>query len=90
MADQNNNKKYTIWEVQDILHNDSGARLIPVDSLSEEEDLLQQELDPDHSSDSDYKIPSLQRYLMSVLLLIIYWFGVKLAICLSYYPAMNL
>lgn len=72
MADINNNKRYTTLEVLDIIYNDSGAQLIPVDSPSEEEDLLQQEQNADHSSDLDYKIPSPQRYVISVLLLIIY------------------
>nr|XP_033932692.1 piggyBac transposable element-derived protein 4-like [Pseudochaenichthys georgianus] len=43
-------------EVLAILAEDSGAAILPVDSESDDEDLLQPELHPD-SSDSDYVLP---------------------------------
>ncbi|XP_033977920.1 piggyBac transposable element-derived protein 4-like [Trematomus bernacchii] len=49
-------KTCTTEEVLAILAEDSGAAILPVDSESDDEDLLQPELHPD-SSDSDYVLP---------------------------------
>ncbi|KAF3850836.1 hypothetical protein F7725_012608 [Dissostichus mawsoni] len=50
-------KGYTAEKVLTILAADSGEGVSPVDSASDDEDLLQPEMDPD-SSDSDYELSS--------------------------------
>ena len=47
---------------------DSGAELIPQDSSSDDEDIIQPQRESD--SDPDYRIPTDERYIISVLLMI--------------------
>ena len=79
-------KTCTTEEVLAILAEDSGAAILPVDSESDDEDLLQPELHPD-SSDSDYVLPPSERYVISLFDRLL---GVRLFIYPPYYPAMNL
>ena len=65
-------KTYTFAEAFAIITSDSGATVVPLESSSDDSDLLLPELDMDNS-DSEYRIPSPERYLISVIDYLLIW-----------------
>ena len=65
-------KTYTFAEAFSIITSDSGAALVPLESSSDDSDLLLPELDMDNS-DSEYRIPSPERYVISVFDYLLIW-----------------
>ena len=69
-------KTYTFAEPFAIITSDSGATMgatvVPLESSSDVSDLLLPELDTDNS-DSEYRIPSPERYVISVIDYLLIW-----------------
>ena len=65
-------KIYTFTEAFAIITNDSGATVVPVESSPDDSDLLLPELDTDNS-DSEYRIPSPERYVISFIDYLLIW-----------------
>ena len=65
-------KTYTFAEAFAIITSDSGATVVPLESSSDVSDLLLPELDTDNS-DSEYQIPSPERYIISVIDYLLIW-----------------
>ena len=69
-------KTYTFAEAFAIITSDSGATMgatvVPLESSSDVSDLLLPELDTDNS-DSEYRIPSPERYVISVIDYLLIW-----------------
>ena len=65
-------KTYTFAEAFAIITSDSGATVVPLESSSDVSDLLLPELDTDNS-DSEVWIPSLERYVISVIDYLLIW-----------------
>ena len=65
-------KTYTFAEAFAIITSDSGATVVPLESSSDVSDLLLPELDTDNS-DSEYRIPSPERYVISVIDYLLIW-----------------
>ena len=69
----------TLQAMEMVTNADSDADMLPVDSESDDEDLLQPERNPERC-DSDDEIPPRERYVISLFLSITYLFGVRLFI----------
>ena len=65
-------KTYTFAEAFAIITSDSGATVVPLESSSDVSDLLLPELDTDNS-DSEVRIPSPERYVISVIDYLLIW-----------------
>ena len=65
-------KTYTFAEAFAIITSDSGATVVPLESSSDVSDLLLPELDTDNS-DSEYRIPSPEKYVISVIDYLLIW-----------------
>ena len=65
-------KTYTFAEAFAIITSDSGANVVPLESSSDDSDLLLPELDTDNS-DSEYRIPSPERYVISFIDYLLIW-----------------
>ena len=65
-------KTYTSAEPFAIITSDSGATVVPLESSSDDSDLLLPELDTDNS-DSEVRIPSPKRYVISIIDYLLIW-----------------
>ena len=65
-------KTYTFAEAFAIITSDSGATVVPLELSSDDSDLLLPELDTDNS-DSEVRIPSPERYVISVIDYLLIW-----------------
>ena len=65
-------KTYTFTEAFAIITRDSGATVVPLELSSDDSDLLLPELDTDNS-DSEVRIPSPERYVISVIDYLLIW-----------------
>ena len=65
-------KTYTFAEPFAIITSISGATVVPLESSSDVSDLLLPELDTDNS-DSEVRIPSPERYVISVIDYLLIW-----------------
>ena len=65
-------KIYTFTEAFAIITSDSGASVVPLESSSSDDSDLLPELDTDNI-DPEYRIPSPERYLISVIDYLLIW-----------------
>ena len=82
-------KTYTFTEAFAIITRDSGATVVPLELSSDDSDLLLPELDTDNS-DSEYRIPSPERYVISVIDYLLIWCQIDdLSTLLDYYLSID-